>query len=45
MIPPLDRDTQEIIVLQDHLTQTLLLIHLVLRTLVVNSGKPPTVHA
>jgi hypothetical protein len=41
---PLDKDTQEIIILQEQLTQTLLLLHLALRTLVVNSGKPPTVH-
>jgi hypothetical protein len=44
MIPPLDIDTQEIIALQDHLTQTLILLHLALRTLVVHPGKPPTVH-
>jgi hypothetical protein len=42
---PLDKDTQEIIALQEQLTQTLLLIHLALRTLVVHPGKPPTVHA
>jgi hypothetical protein len=42
---PLDRDTQEIITLQEQLTQTLLLLHLALQTLVVHPGKPPTVHA
>jgi hypothetical protein len=42
---PLDRDTQEIIALQEQLTQTLLLLHLALRTLVDHSGKSPTVHA
>jgi hypothetical protein len=42
---PLDKDTQAIITLQEQLTQTLLLLHLALRTLVVHPGKPPTVHA
>jgi hypothetical protein len=42
MIPPRDIDTQEIIILQDRLTQTLLLLHLTLRTLVVHPGKCPT---
>jgi hypothetical protein len=41
---PLDRDTQEIIDLQNRLTQTLLLLHLALKTLVVHAGKPPPVH-
>jgi hypothetical protein len=42
MTHSLDIDTQEIIALQDHLTQTLLLLHLALRTLVFHSGKPPS---
>jgi hypothetical protein len=41
----LDEDTKAIVTLQDQLTQTLLLLHLTLRTLVVHSGKPPIIHA
>jgi hypothetical protein len=40
----LNKDTEAITTLQEQLTQTLLLLHLALRTLVVHSGKPPTTH-